>query len=286
MKLFHQITYFLLSLLKKWTSFLSPKTRYRFANRLAGIIYRYIPVRQDLAHKNIKIAFPEWSHERVEKTIKNTYQFFTHNFVQFLAFPKSWDGVKLNASGIKLLDNSLEQKKGIIMISAHFGTWELFVKWVGNYWHNCVGIVHRQNNRGADRFAREQRELCGVKHIFRKEPIEKMYNVLSQNGIFCLVSDQDAKNTGVFVDFFGKPASTHKGAALFHMKTKSPIIFGVCIQTGFQQYQVEFLPVIPKSQTIKDITQAYTSILEKIVRQHPEQYFWFHRRWKTKPISE
>lgn len=285
MKLFHQITYFLLSLLKKWTSCLSPKTRHHFANRLAGIIYRYIPMRKDLAYKNIKIAFPEWSHKRIEKTIKNTYQFFTHNFVQFLAFPKSWEGVKLNASGIKLLDNALEQKKGIIMISAHFGTWELFVKSLGDHGYFCVGVAKRQKNLGSHRFFQEQRELCGVKHIFEKKRKDKMYEVLSKNGILGLVSDQDAKKKGVFVNFFGIPASTHRGAALFHKKANSPMIFGVCIQTGFQQYQVEFIPVIPKSQTIKDITQAYTSILEKIVRQHPEQYFWFHRRWKTKPIS-
>ena len=286
MTLFHQITYFLLSLLKKWTSFLSPKTRWRFANRLASIIYRYIPVRQNQARKNIGRAFPQWSSAKIEETIKNAYRFFTYNFVQFLSFPKSWEGVKISVTGKELIDESLQQKRGIIMISAHFGAWELFVKSLGDHGHFCVGVANRQRNLGSDRFFQEQRELCGVKHIFEKKRIDKMYEVLSRNGILGLVSDQDAKKKGVFVNFFGIPASTHRGAALFHEKANSPMIFGVCIQTGFQQYQVEFRPVIPKSQTVKDITQAYTSILEKIVRQYPEQYFWFHRRWKTKPISE
>jgi len=60
------------------------------------------------------------------------------------------------------------------------------------------------------------------------------------------------------------------------------LVFGVCIQTGFQKYRVEFLPIIPKSKSLKDITQAYTTIIEKTVKRYPEQYFWFHRRWKTK----
>jgi KDO2-lipid IV(A) lauroyltransferase len=60
------------------------------------------------------------------------------------------------------------------------------------------------------------------------------------------------------------------------------MLFGVCIQTGFQSYQIEFISVYPKSNSVQDITQAYTTIIEKMVIKYPEQYFWFHRRWKTK----
>ena len=109
-----------------------------------------------------------------------------------------------------------------------------------------------------------------------------MYDVLAQNRILGLVSDQDAKQRGVFVDFFGVPASTPKGAALFHLKSQAPIMLGACVQTGFQRYRIELVPVIASNQNVKDITQAYTTLLEKFIRQFPEQYFWFHRRWKTK----
>ena len=144
------------------------------------------------------------------------------------------------------------------------------------------GVAHRQKNAGANRFFQEQRELPGTKHIFRREPLEKMYDVLTQNGILGLVSDQDAKQRGVFVNFFGVPASTPKGAALFHLKSQAPIMLGACVQTGFQRYRIELVPVIASNQNVKDITQAYTTLLEKFIRQSPEQYFWFHRRWKTK----
>jgi len=109
-----------------------------------------------------------------------------------------------------------------------------------------------------------------------------MYDILADNGILALVSDQDAKRKGVFVDFFGTQASTPKGAALFHQKSGSPLVFGVCIQIALHKYRVEFVPVIPKSKSLQDIIQAYTTIIEKMVRRYPEQYFWFHRRWKTK----
>ena len=110
-----------------------------------------------------------------------------------------------------------------------------------------------------------------------------MYDVLNKKGILGLVSDQDAKRKGVFVNFFDTLASTPKGAALFHIRTSAPMIVGVCIKKSFMQYEIKFSTVDTSKKDINQITQAYTSILERYVREYPEQYFWFHRRWKTRP---
>ena len=282
MKTSHQITYSLLTFLKKWMSALSQKTRYRLASRFASFSYHYIPKRKGQVIKNLERAFPDWSSNKIENHVKIVFQFFMHNIVQFFAFPKSWEGIKIDVKNESVLTKAMNQNKGCILISAHFGVWELFAKWMGETEYKFVGVAHRQKNRGANRFFQEQRELSGVGHIFRKEPIEKMEAVLNDNGILALVSDQDAKQKGVFVNFFGTPASTPKGAALFHKKSGAPMVFGVCAQVGFQQYQIQFENVIPKSNSTKDITQSFTSIIEKTVKEYPEQYFWFHRRWKTR----
>ena len=84
----------------------------------------------------------------------------------------------------------------------------------------------------------------------------------------------------------GKKASTPKGAALFHQEPNAPMVVGTCIQTGFQQYQIEFLSVNPQGNSIKEITQAYTSIFSSYIYNYPIQYFWFHRRWKTSPHNQ
>jgi KDO2-lipid IV(A) lauroyltransferase len=109
-----------------------------------------------------------------------------------------------------------------------------------------------------------------------------MYDVLSQNGILGLVSDQDAKKSGVFVNFFGKKASTSKGAALFHINNKSPIIIALCNKNSFKNYKINFIPIDTSKKSVQEITQTYTTILEQNIIKSPEQYFWFHRRWKTK----
>ena len=167
------------------------------------------------------------------------------------------------------------------MITGHFGSWEVLGKWLGDYAELFVGIAFRQKNIGAHRFFIEQRELSNTKHIFKRESFDKMYDVLKQNGILGLVSDQDAGRRGVFVNFFGIPASTPKGVALFHVNEKSPMIFATCVQEGLLKYKIEFVPILCSEKTIKSITQEYTQILENYIRKHPEQYFWFHKRWKT-----
>ena len=117
-----------------------------------------------------------------------------------------------------------------------------------------------------------------------KFSLEKMNRVLDDGGILGLVSDQDAKNRGVFVRFFNILSSTPKGAAQFYQHKGSVPIFGVCSKEGHNQFLIKFKP-IPKGSLAdtETFTQAYTQLLENEIRIHPEQYFWWHNRWKTSP---
>ena len=109
-------------------------------------------------------------------------------------------------------------------------------------------------------------------------------SLLKENKILILASDQDAKQRGVFVNFFNKPASTPKGVARFHLETGSDIFFISCYVEHNGKHKLQIQPVVPEGvSTVKSITQAFTTLLEKKVREFPEQYFWFHRRWKTMP---
>ena len=281
MSILETITYNVLKLLKKCFSIIPINKRYKLSLRLAGLLYHFTNLRKNQARKNIKIAFPSWSDKKIENILKKNYQFFCYNLIQFIAFPKSWENINIAVSGKEILDSYLERKKGVIFISGHFGAWEILGKWVAEYVDLFTGVAQIQKNKGAHRFFIEQRELPGTKHIFKKEPLEKMYNILSKNGILGLVSDQDAKQKGVFVKFFNKLASTPKGAAMFHLNSEAPLLFGICIRKSLQNYEIQFSPIDTSKKSLKHITQSYTSLLESYIKQYPEQYFWFHRRWKT-----
>tara|TARA_Y100000739_G_scaffold56137_1_gene45931 strand:+ start:1606 stop:2460 length:855 start_codon:yes stop_codon:yes gene_type:complete len=284
MKLSHSISYYSLIVLKKFLSTLSARTRYKISNQLASLLYNYINIRKNQAKTNLKKAFPYWSDRKIHFTLKKMYQFFSFNFIQFISVPKSWEKLEIEVIGRDILDSNLEKGRGVIFITGHFGAWEILGKWLGEYTELFAGIALRQKNKGANQFFQEQRELPGTKQFYKREnSIEIAYEILSSNGVLGLVSDQDARKKGVFVNFFGSSASTPKGAALFHLNTAAPIMMGACTQKGFQKYEIRFFQVDASIQSVERITQSYTSLLEKCIRKNPEQYFWFHKRWKTAP---
>ena len=276
------MTYGALSVLSSILKILSVRKLHILSQNIASILFNYIPKRKNTALKNLKIAFPDKSDEWINTTLKKCYSFFTYNFLQFLAFPFDPNSIEIEVVGKKYLKNAINENSGTVLVSAHFGSWEILGYWFGINNYPLVGIAQKQKNKGANLFFEEKRQLSGTKQVYRKSSMDSLYEILNANKILGLVSDQDARGKGVFVDFFNKPASTHKGAALFHLNTNASLIFGICVQKDIEKYRVEFIPINPKKKSTEDITQLYTTIIEQSIKKYPEQYFWFHNRWKTK----
>ena len=276
------MTYNALSALSSILKILSVRKLNIISQNIASILFNYIPKRKNTALKNLKIAFPDKSDKWINTTLKECYNFFTYNFLQFLTFPFDPNSIEIEVVGRRYLNNAINGKSGTVLVSAHFGSREILGHWFGVNNYPLVGIAQRQKNKGANLFFEEKRQLSGIKQVYRKSSMDSLYKILNANKILGLVSDQDAKGRGVFVDFFNEPASTHKGAALFHLNTNASLIFGICVKKNIRKYRVEFIPINPKKKSIEDITQLYTTIIEKSIKKYPEQYFWFHNRWKTK----
>ena len=97
-----------------------------------------------------------------------------------------------------------------------------------------------------------------------------------------MISDQDAGGDGVFVDFFGRKASTPRGAAQLALKFNVPIVVVMTLRTGNGRYRGVFKEIaVDENDTVETVTRRYTAYIEDVIREHPEQYFWMHRRWKT-----
>ena len=284
MRFHHKFNYTSLILFSSWLRSLSETERNRLGIRIARFGYYLLSLRKKDSLKNIATAFPEKSDSEQNMILKKTYSFFAKSFMQFLSLPKSYRYANIDVEGQELLDGALEKGHGIILATGHFGKWEIMSAWLGYSGYPCVAVAQRQKNRGADIFFREFREITGMRIIYRKSSLKNMYRILKENKILILASDQDAKQRGVFVNFFNKPASTPKGVARFHLQTGSDIFFISCYVEQNGKYKLQIQPVVPEGEsTVKSITQAFTTLLEKKVREFPEQYFWFHRRWKTMP---
>ena len=285
MRFRHRITYFFLTLLSKWIGQLSVVMRQRLANRLAQLIYIFFPSFKKAALQNIRRAYPENSHLWHQNILKMSYKFYARAFLFLLAYPDSYHKANIQVQNSNIFSDAHAAGNGVILVSGHFGVWELLMAWFGNNSYHFVGVGVRQKNRGASKFSQDLREWSGMKHIFKGESIETMYTVLQNGDVLGLLADQDARKRGIFVNFFNIPASTPKGAARFYQQTESPLIFATVIEEQPNSYILKFsLVEAERTDSIEGITQNFTALLENEVRKHPEQYFWFHRRWKTKSI--
>ena len=277
-----KLTYNLLKLISRHLSRINDKRRIFYVNLLAGFIYKFIPIRKQVALENIQIAFPYEDLKWAKETLKNSYRIAVKNFIEFLVIPTNKTS-NFKIKNLNILNDALNKKKGVILVTGHYGLWEKWGAWLGKSGYKLSGIIQKQSNKGSDLFFREIRESYGLNQIYKRSPLDEAYKLLKKNNILILASDQDAKHKGVIVDFFGKNTSVPKGAAIFHLKTKAALIFsvGTLDQNGDMIITFESLD-INKESSIQSITQAYTKMLESKISENPDHYFWFHNKWKTK----
>lgn len=288
MTLREKLTYRCLRLLSAFFSRISNRSAVNLSSRIGSFIFRYVPLRKKEAFNHLEVAFPNRPESYYNRILKKVYHHFAHELLDLLRI----DTLKFEriafVSNHRCLIDAISEGKGIILLTGHLGNWEMIPWWLASKGYEIYALFRKLKNRGADKFLFELRRQIGGFPLYAKTPPQKLLKILRDGKIVGLVSDQDARRRGVFVKFFNTPTSTPKGAAIFHLKTGAPLILGLCCRNRDGTYHLKFerIPTeVEKGDAVSIITQRFTSRLEGEIRNHPEQYFWFHRRWKTKPPS-
>jgi len=192
-----------------------------------------------------------------------------------------------------LLRLILERKTGIIMIAGHFGNWEMAGYTMAALGFPTISVARRLDNPFVDRYVLGMRERAGQRIIDKQGAMAVVPDALERKESVCFIADQDAGRTGAFVNFFGRKASTYKAIALMAMQHQVPVAVGygrrLKEEYGFEIGATRI--IYPdewqgKPDPMIWITQEFTTALELIIRQAPEQYLWVHRRWKHRPRGE
>lgn len=190
------------------------------------------------------------------------------------------------------LDDALADEKGVMIVTGHFGSWELLGAAAVAYGYSSAFLVGEQSNRLVDNLINDLRTGAGIEIIARGIAARGVFEYLKKNHLVAMLSDQDAKKAGIFVDFFGIPASTYPGAAQFSYRSGCPIVCCYIVRQRDETHRAFFLPAIrpdksgDKADEVKRMTAAFTKAIEDFAALYPEQYFWAHRRWKSKPPAE
>jgi len=271
------------------------EANYRTAKFLGNLMYRLDRKHRDRAMEHLRLSFPEWtqSHRRrvAQASMRNMfYLAIEFLFTTRLITPGRWRKhitlVNMDET-IRLL---LEQQRGLIMLTGHFGNWEVVGYAMATLGLPTYSIARRLDNPYLDEYVFGVRERTGQAIIDKRGATAVAPDMLLEKKTVCFIADQDAGKKGLFVDFFNRPASTYKAIGLLAMQYNVPVVVGYG-QRVDEQYN--FIIGIEKvihpedwadeDDPLRYITQEYTTALEQVIRRAPEQYLWSHRRWKHQP---
>jgi KDO2-lipid IV(A) lauroyltransferase len=261
-----------------------------FGSVLGWIAWRLLRIRRAIVLKNLKQAFPDWDDSRLDRTGLRSYMNSGRFMMEFsrqdrmdAEFIKSHVSVN-DSSALEALRNT----GGALIITGHFGNWEL----LGIAFKYLLGdvsfLVGRQSNGLVDDFINRMRSMHGIELYNRRSAVKGVLDSIRRGGYVCWLSDQDAGENGVTVDFFGYPASTPRGAAAFSVKLGIPVVPAVMVRDGKGPDHTLVIghPVLPDTGLSKPgaeerLTQDYTKQLEGMISKYPDLYWWAHRRWKS-----
>lgn len=273
------------------------------SNRLADLIVHVLPrkiSRYKVAKKNLQIAFGEdlsdaeatrilhamWVHlfRLVAEMIQLPRKLRLENSRQSIVFRDRDKVIKALSTG-----------RPVIVLSGHFGNWEMAMAAFGVFGFRMGVVARALDNPHLNNWFREFRECTGHLMVLKKGGYEDLIEIVRQDGFVGMLCDQDAGSRGMFVEFFGKEASTFKSIALLSLEYEALLCVGYARRLPdelddayWSRFEVGCEEIIDPLECIsqdplREITQKYTSALERVVRLAPEQYFWVHRRWKSEP---
>ncbi len=274
---------------------MSVEESYAFARFLAAVLYRLDRRHRAVGMENLKSAFgARYTEAERDAIVRGVYQHFCMMMMELLHIPRklhrsTWRDQITLVGHEKVVDRLLRGGP-VIMLTGHFGNWELAGYLFGVFGFPPNSVARTLDNPYLDRFLRSFRERTGQKLIPKSGGYDQMLHVLRTGGVLSFLADQDAGQNGLYVDFFGRPASTHKAIALLAIEHNAPVVVGYArrVGPGFH-YEIGCPEIIEPSEwtgtadDLRLLTQRYTTALEQIVRRDPEQYLWLHRRWKHQP---
>jgi KDO2-lipid IV(A) lauroyltransferase len=263
---------------------------------LAGLCYLSWSRLRRVGIRNLELAYPDWNARQRRHVLFASFQNLGRMLADFAHFPSRNRGNIerwIIYDGYENFARAKEQGRGLLFLTAHFGNWEL-----GSFAHGVYGdpvafVARKLDNPLVDSLIERYRCLGGGRPIDKDNFARETLRALRQGESVGVLMDQNMMaSEGVFVNFFGHQACTTITPARIARKTGAPIVLGLVIwDAELGKYRLRFDPVEwihhdDPEQEVALNTANFTRLLEVHIRQHPEQWLWMHRRWKTRPPGE
>ena len=240
-------------------------------------------------------AFPELDEKGVRRLMSRVYRHLGLLFTELLALPTTSAEELEKICAIRDEENyvrAASRGNGVLILAAHVGNWELGLAACGRLQAHSRTVVKEIKGALGQYAVTRMREAHGVATIPRRKSFKLIAQTLRAGGTVGFVLDQNmTADEGIFVDFFGRAACTMSGLAVIAHRYRAPVVPIVFFRDeDLWHHTVEFLPEIEweevsgtLAENLRHNTQRYTAVLEGMIRAHPDQWLWIHRRWRTQP---
>jgi KDO2-lipid IV(A) lauroyltransferase len=223
------------------------------------------------------------------RVARRAYCNFGRCLMEFAAF-RRWsqeDMLRLvEAEGLEHMRRALADGRGAIIVGAHLGNWEMAGAVLTANGLPLSFLVGEQTNARVDDVVNNLRRAQRIGIITRASALKKVLTTLRKNELVALLVDQDARKGGILVDFLGTPASTVRGPAMFAIRANCPIIMLSIHRAGNRHHAIFEAPIWPdpaedEEASVLRLTRHFNDVLSRRIKEHPDEYFWPHRRWKS-----
>lgn len=264
---------------------------------IGTLAWHVLPRLRRTGLRNLEIAFPEMLAAERERTLRELYRSLGRQLAEFCRmrhFTRENTRDRIRYDGLEHYLAAHDRGHGVLIVTAHLGAWEL-----SSFWHSLMGypmtmVIRRLDNPRVDRLVNGIRCLHGNRVVHKDDFARGLLAAMRRGDTVGILMDTNmTPPQGVFVPFFGVPACTASGLARVAMRTGAAVLPGFMVwQPGEHKYVLRFGEEIPMASTgdeeadVLENTARCTHAIEDAIRQHPEQWLWVHRRWKTRPPAE
>jgi len=261
-------------------------------NFLAWLIYLIDKKHRKIIKTNLDFAYgntmSKEEKKRIEKKCYKNLVYFLSDFINNQGITKEKLEQKITFENKKILENAIKNKEKIILITAHYGNWELIGLSVGAFFGNTTGVGRALESKYLNAILKKNREQFNIQMLEKNGAMKGMIKAINSGRILGLLVDQNTtENEGILVDFFGKKARQTHSTALIARKFNAVIIPTFITTNDYKTYKITFYDKITPEKSddidkdIRQITQKQSDAIEKAIRKKPVEWFWFHKKWKN-----
>jgi KDO2-lipid IV(A) lauroyltransferase len=260
--------------------------------RLGDLAWAALPRRRTVALENLTRAFPERPAPELARVGRDSFRHLGMNFVESCVFyfrPPARLLSRVSIEGLSHFEAADAQGRGMLLLTAHYGNWELLAASHALARFPLSVVMRPLDSPAFEPILERFRLRSGVELITKRRALTDIVEALRRRRMVGILLDQNAsRREGVFVPFFGVPASTSKGMALIALRTGAPVLPVFIRRRPDGRHVVHAgAPVpVPSDGDVVAFTRAFNEAIEAAIRRAPEQWFWLHRRWKTRPEEE